>query len=300
MPTAPACRYGARVSTLSDEAEQALRLMVSQQSDPRTACAYLGTEAGGILAELEDLEVPWQETLQVGVRDGKVVAATLTDHDEEIGRSWIHGPWAADDEAWEEHADRLVDDAVAATPDGVDDHELCADPANVRLAELARRRGWRAGVVNLAYVTRSDEGWPDASPDARAATPDDLGAITTLHDEAFPGTYATARRLLDDADRTTIVLERDGEVMGYASAEVQADGAGYLDFIALAPAARGQGLAKALLAQIGREILARSSTATLSLTVREDNRSAVALYESFGFVRDAELVGYRSGTAPTA
>lgn len=284
------------MSTVTQQqSREALDLIVAQQAEPRTACAYLGTRADGIRAELEDLDVPWQEGLHVGLREGKVVAAVLADHDEEVGRSWIHGPWALDDEAWAEHAGALLDAAIAALPAGVEDHEVCGAPANVRLAELAGSRGWTAGVVNIAYVARSDEGWPAASPDARPATTDDLAAVEQIHDEAFPGTYATARRLLAEEDRTTIVLEREGRVVGYASAELQADGEGYLDFIALEPAARGQGLAKALLAQIGREILGSSPAATVNLTVREDNPAAVAMYESFGFVRDAELVGYRSG-----
>lgn len=282
------------MSTQEEQQQQALELIIAQQADPRTACAYLGTEADGIRAELEDLDVPWQDTLKVGLRDGRVVTAVLTEHDEETGRSWIHGPWAADERAWREDAEVLLELAVASTPDGVDDHEVCGSPANVRLADLAGRLGWKAGVVNIAYVARSVQGWPESSPDVRAATLGDLDAIGAIHDEAFPGTYATARQLLADEDRTTLVLEREGQVVGYASAELQADGEGYLDFIALLPRVRGQGLAKALLAQVGRETLGRSPAGTVNLTVREDNPAAVAMYESLGFVRDAELVGYRS------
>lgn len=278
--------------------DQALALIVARQADPATACAYLGTEAEGVRAELDDLDVPWRESLRVGLRDGRVVAAVLVDHDEETGRSWVHGPWAADEQAWDEHAEALLDAAVAQTPEGVDDHEVCAAPAHTLLAALAADRGWHRGVVNIAYVARSDAGWPQPSSGTgattRTTTVEDLPALAELHDHAFPGTYATARQLLDDEDRTTVVLERDGAVVGYASAEVQADGEGYLDFIAVAEAVRGQGLARTLLARIGREVLQASPRGSVNLTVREDNLPAVALYESFGFVRDAELVGYRS------
>lgn len=278
-----------------DQVQEAFEMILAQQGDPATACAYLGTEREGVRAELEDLEVPWRDSLRVGVDEGRVVAAVLVDHDEETARSWIHGPWATDDRAWSRWADTLLDAAVAQTPDGVEDHEVCAAPVNTRLAALATARGWRPGEVNIAFVARSDAGWPAPSPDARPATPADLGPLRVLHDEAFPGTYATARQLLSDEDRSTMVLEQDGEVVGYASAEVKADGEGYLDFIALAAVARGRGLGRVLLAQIGREVLGRSGTATLNLTVRQSNTPAIALYESLGFVRDAELVGYRSG-----
>lgn len=277
-----------------DQGEQALDLILARQADHTTACAYLGTDPEGVRAELDDLDVPWRESLRVALRDGQVVAAVLVEHDEETGRSWVHGPWAADDRAWDEHAGALLDAAIAQTPETVDDHEVSAAPAHQQLAALAQARGWHRSQVNIAYVARSDAGWPEPSPHARPAAPQDLPALAVIHEEAFPGTYATARQLVEDEGRTTVVLEQDGEVVGYASAEVQADGEGYLDFIALAPQARGQGLAGALLARIGRDVLAASAAASVNLTVTQDNRPAVRLYEAFGFVRDAELVGYRS------
>ena len=83
--------------------------------------------------------------------------------------------------------------------------------------------------------------------------------------------------------------------LGYASAEIQADGDGYLDFIALAAGVRGRGLGAGLLSAIGRAVLALSPNGCVNLTVKASNAPAVALYERFGFVREAELVGYRSG-----
>ncbi|WP_181009823.1 GNAT family N-acetyltransferase [Ornithinimicrobium sufpigmenti] len=274
--------------------EQAFQLVLGQQGDPSTACAYLGTTADGLRAELDDLDVPWPESLRVGVEDDRVVAAVLVEHDEETGRSWVHGPWTADDAAWSRWADVLLDAALAQTPDGVDDHELCAAPANRRVAALAASRGWPAGDVNIVYVARSGDGWPASHEAVRSAIPEDLAELTRLHDDAFPGTYATARQLLTDPDRTTLVLDRDEAVLGYASAEVQPDGAGYLDFVAIAATSRGRGLGRALVADIARQVLARPGVDAVRLTVEGSNTPAVALYESLGFVREAELVGYRS------
>lgn len=278
-----------------DQVETALDLITAAQADPRTACAYLGQERDGIRAELEDLTPPWSETVRVALRGEEVVGVVAVDWDEETGRSWVQGPWGVDDEAWREWARPLLDAAVAQVPARIDDHELSADPAHEGMAALADELGWRRSEVNIAYEARSDEGWPPASTDARRATAADVADLTALHDEAFPGTYATGRQLVEDEDRTTLVLDGpDGELLGYASAQVQADGGGYLDFLAIAPAARRQGLSKVLLASAGRAVLAASGDGTVSLTVKEDNAAAIALYESFGFTRDGALVGYRS------
>ena len=278
--------------------DAALELIVAAQRSPATACAYLGTEAEGVRAELDDLDTPWRETLRVAVDDtGRVVGAVLLDVDpEETMRSWIHGPWTRDEQAWSEHAAALVRAALEQLPPGVEQHELSAAPAHTGMARLAAELGWHATGVSIAYQATSatTRRWPADAPGVRVAAPADLPAVAALHDAAFPGTYATARQLLADEARSTLVLEHDGELAGYASGEIQADGAGYLDFLALAPDHRGRGLAPGLLAAISRELLGRSGQGTVNLVVDEANAPAVALYEGFGYVRDAELVGYRS------
>jgi ribosomal protein S18 acetylase RimI-like enzyme len=302
------------------QTEEAFELILAAQAAPTTACSYLGTTRDGVRAELEDLDVPWRETLRVAVDDeGSLLGAVLVDWDEETARSWIHGPWTRDEAAWTRAAPALLDAAVALTPDPVEDHEVSAAPAHTRLADLAAARGWLASEVNIAYVARSSDGWPTPSSGVRRAVEADLEAVAEIHDAAFPGTYATARRLLADAERVTLVLEdpqrrhldgtpdsstsdrstsdsstSDNTVVGYASAEIHADGDGYLDFIALAPVARGRGLAAGLLSAIGREVLRLSPDGGVNLTVVESNAPAVALYERFGFEREAELVGYRT------
>ena len=276
--------------------EVALDVVTAAQQDPATACAYVGDERAGIAAELEDLSPPWGSTARVAVVDGRVVGVVAVDWDEETARSWVQGPWAVDDAAWVASARALLDAALAQVPAPIDDHEISADPLHARMAALAEELGWHRSEVNIVYEAKSDEGWPAVADDqVRRATADDTAALEALHTSAFPGTYATARQLVEDDERVTLVLDGvEGDLLGYASAEVQADGGGYLDFIAVAPAARGRGLSKVLLAAIGRAVLAAASDGTVSLTVKEDNAPAIALYESFGFTRAAELVGYRS------
>lgn len=292
MPTLGA--MGITVAT-PDQVAQALALIVARQGDPGTACSYLGTEPEGIRAELEDLDQPWTQALRVVTDAGTVTGAVVVEHDEEeTGRSWIQGPWTTDGRTWERHAADLVRAAVRLTPAGVRHHELCASPRHRAMAALAEQLGWRATDVSIAYVARSTEGWPAAPGHVRPAGAQDLEALRALHEASFPDTYATARALLEDAARTTVVSVHEGSVQGYASGEVQPDGAGYLDYLAVAPERRGRGVAGGLLAAVGSDLLDRSPQGDVNLTVVESNAPAIALYERFGFVRDAELVGYRS------
>ena len=79
---------------------------------------------------------------------------------------------------------------------------------------------------------------------------------------------------------TLLALGEDGAVLGYAVLSTVLD-EGNLDNIAVAPEARRQGVADALLSALtgfGREHLS-----TLMLEVRASNAPAIALYEKHGF-----------------
>lgn len=288
-----------RPLTPADE-DAALTLIVAQQSDPTRACPYVGTDRDGILAELDALEVPWRDNALVAEQDGRLIGVTVTDYDDELGRSWIHGPWVDGD--WLATARPLLEAAIEATPDEVTQHEISSDPAHLEMAELAAERGWRRSVVNLIYVlAEADaEDWPAPDQRVRLPEPSDQAAVEPLHDREFPNTYAPMGRLLADAaDGTAIVrvIEDEGTVRGYAAGQVQGDGSGYLDFIAVDPEARGRGLGAGLLIAIGRAIIDASGKRDVNLTVQEHRSGAIALYERLGYRREGALVGYSSPPA---
>ncbi|MGI8946439.1 MAG: GNAT family N-acetyltransferase [Ornithinimicrobium sp.] len=289
----------------AEEATAALELIVRRQAEASTACSYIGTERTALLAELEDLSPPWRETLRVAIQDGEVVGAVCVDHDMETERSWIHGPWTTDASTWQRCARALVEAAIEQTPEEIGDHEVAGSPAHTGLAGLGEILGWSRSETNIAYAARSAEGWPEVSAPVRPAVPADVPAMAVLHDEAFPRASATASQMVLESDRTSVVLDDAGSgeagpstpgagLLGYASGQVLADGTAYLDFVAVAAPARGQGLAAQLLAVVGRDLLGRAPEGGVSLSVKEGNAPAIALYERFGFAREAELVGYRS------
>lgn len=145
--------------------------------------------------------------------------------------------------------------------------------------------------------------WPDQVGDdrVRAATSEDLESLRKLHDAAFPGTHTSADVLVSDAAqgaRPVLVAVLSRRVVGYAAGQIQPDGQGYVDYLAVAEEARRQGIGRALLVYLVRGILARSSTARVSLTVEDHRAPARRLYEALGFTSDGSIVGYR--TPPVA
>lgn len=279
-----------------DEHEAVLDLIAAEQSDLARACCYVGTERAGIAAELDDLDVDWRDTLLVAETEGRVTGAVLADYDTDLGRSWIHGPWVPG--AWAGPARALVEAMVAALPQGITDHEISADVAHTAMAALAADLGWPASEPNHVYVADAGiaSAWPADDPRVREPRADDLPDLQPLHDQEFPATYYPARRLLEGAasGEFLVGVADDGEFLGYAAGRIQADGEGYLDFVAVPDAARGRGAGRALVVTVGRRIIAASPRGTLNLTVQDHRVPAQRLYEALGFRREASIVGYRT------
>ena len=118
-----------------------------------------------------------------------------------------------------------------------------------------------------------------------------LDALVELEHQCFSIRWTRAQldAELPDAHHEFLVAEAGEDVLGYVGMMHVLD-EGYISNVAVAPAQRRQGIARALIAAL----LARAEALQLSfvtLEVRESNAPAIALYEGFGF----RPVGRRKG-----
>ena len=285
----------------ADALDEVLDLVATEQAERSRGTTMLGDERVGIAAELDDLEPAWASTVRVAREDGRAVAASLVEWNEENARAWVFGPWVAgDDDAWARWARPLVDVALAQLPAGIDRVEMAGDVTNVRMAALAEELGWPAGQVNHVYAASATAAarWPDPVLTIRPATAADRETIRPVHDQEFPATYAPVERLLPDQPdgKFHVVVAEDpdqpGRFLGYAAGRVQPDGDGYLDYLAVPDAARGHGAGRDLLVAIGRYLVDAAPHHDVNLTVQDHRTPARRLYESLGFTLQLAIVGY--------
>ncbi|GAA3202004.1 ribosomal protein S18-alanine N-acetyltransferase [Actinocorallia longicatena] len=128
----------------------------------------------------------------------------------------------------------------------------------------------------------------------RQMTEGDVKAALVIEHELFGDETWTENMLLGelaDQPRTRhyVVLEEDGEIIGYAGLSA-AGGEADVQTIGVRTAHQGRGLGKALLTELLEEAERRGCTAVF-LEVRADNTTAQGLYERFGF----ERIGLRRG-----
>src|ERR1700683_2667931 len=137
--------------------------------------------------------------------------------------------------------------------------------------------------------------WRQSSINIRAARPRDLDAIARLENESFETDRVSRRSLrefLRTAHRPVIAAIIDDELAGYALVSLRPTSRA-VRIYSLAVDARfaRRGVGRALVA--GCEAYARRHRrALLTLEVRYDNASAIALYESSGFRQFGEHAHY--------
>ncbi len=121
-----------------------------------------------------------------------------------------------------------------------------------------------------------------------------IPAIAAIEQACFavPWSEAALAEELDNPPARFLVAVEEDAVLGYVGCHRVLD-EGFIANVAVAPAARRQGVARALLdalAAYGRE----QQLYRLTLEVRASNAAAIALYEGAGYVKDGVRPGFYS------
>ncbi len=127
---------------------------------------------------------------------------------------------------------------------------------------------------------------------AGPADADDLARVAAA---AFddPWSLERFRTELQRSGTRALAARVDGRTVGYALAWRVLDTA-ELQSLAVEPACRRRGIARALLAEF-IDALQKEGASRLMLEVRESNCAALSLYESFAMRREGRRPGYYAG-----
>lgn len=259
----------------------------NRRADGRVRCLHAeqGNSAEDQADELRAL--PAGEACFVAAHDRELLRGIAgAEVDTGLRRAWVRGPLTS-----------RVDDAplraalLAALHDTLP--QVQRFDAFPQIDEAALRASLRGAgyrdqvqhhVMNLSARSQVPA-WPAAVHDA---SPAEAAQAGLLHELLFPATYLSPAAMLAslDAEHRLLVVGRpaSGELGGYLYVQHQPiEGEAYVDFVGVAPAARGTGLGRALLDAAIHWALAQRRLSGVSLTVRQDRPSALGLYRSAGF-----------------
>lgn len=221
------------------------------------------------------------------LKEGGVLLAVVgCEIDLALQRAWLRGPLWSDGRAAEvllRTVGPTLETALPAVRLFDAFPELGSEPLNAWLGSA----GYEALQVHT--LLRAPIGAP-ASLDvagARRATPSDVAGALALHQTLFPSAYITETdfaRALGESDCALFVASvNNEEPSGYLFVQdAPIDYEVYIDYLGVDTQQRRGGLGRALLGAAARWGIDRGR-AHVALTVREDRRSAHALYRQSGF-----------------
>ena len=280
-----------------DRIEELVQFATRLNSDGAHHIGFFGEGEADVRASLAECVIPTSEGFFLAYEGDSLVGAFGVDADLEVDRAWLFGP-LVEHEDWHTLADELYAHALILIPAGIHSYDLFCDEQNTRLAEFAARHGFPLHSENAVMTVTRGDYKPHDSRGTRIIPFEEqfFEAFETLHDAVFPGTYFTARQIVDKLNETHQLLLAVGgdRLLGYHFGKIDpAAQSGYVDFIGTDESARGRGIGADLLTAGLDWMFSAPSTQKVSLTVNANNQIARSLYEKVGFITERVMCGYR-------
>ncbi|WP_277584397.1 GNAT family N-acetyltransferase [Psychrobacillus antarcticus] len=121
-------------------------------------------------------------------------------------------------------------------------------------------------------------------------------SFSALHSLAFPNTYYSSDQILSrmSEDNRLLIIHYNYEIKGYVYVEANPlHGEGTIEYIAVSPVFRGQGIATKLMKAALHHLFSYEGMAEIKLSVEANNNAAIALYTASGFQVKHKLIAYK-------
>lgn len=285
------------ITPCKDRIEELVQFVTRLNSDGPHHIGFFGDGEEDVRASLAECVVPIDEGFLLAYEDEALVGVFGVDADLEVDRAWLYGP-LVEHADWHTLADELYRQALTLIPAGIHSFDLFSDIQNTRLDEFAARHGFPQHSEDAVMTLMRGNYKPHANRGTKVIPYEEsfFADFEHLHNAVFPGTYFTARQIVDRINEThQLLLAVDGDrLLGYHFGKIDpAAESGYVDFIGTDESARGRGIGADLLTTGLDWMFSAPSTQKVSLTVNADNQIARGLYAKFGFVTERVLRGYR-------
>lgn len=277
--------------------EELVQFVARLNSDGAHHIGFFGEGEEDVRTSLEECSIPTDEGFLLAYEGDTLVGVFGVDTDLEVDRAWLFGP-LVEHKDWHTLADALYAHVLKLIPAGIHSYDLFCDEQNARLAEFAARHGFPLQSENAVMTVTRNDYKPHASKGTRIIPFEGqfFEAFETLHTAVFPGTYFTARQIVDKVNETyQLLLAVDGDrLLGYHFGKIDpAAKSGYVDFIGTDESARGRGIGADLLTAGLDWMFSAPTTKKVTLTVNANNQIARGLYEKVGFITERVMRGYR-------
>jgi ribosomal protein S18 acetylase RimI-like enzyme len=279
-------------TALREDLDGLAHLIERESARPERHCIHsdFGSRAA-TLRDMLDLAARGELVFMLAAdASAQLVGALGCEMDVAIGRGWLRGPFVATDDAatWEALASALLAALLPRLPPAVRCLDSFLNVANERGTAFYLQHGFQRMREVHVYVTDRDAARPTPTIWAPILQPAQRAQVAGLQTLLFPRAYLTGEMLVEPAADRGVFVVADGEtVLGYVCAKAASledpHPEGTVEFLGVAPEARGRGLGERLLLTALHWLFDERGQAAVNLTVNDELTNARALYAKAGF-----------------
>lgn len=274
------------------EIKELAKFLAQQNNEKASHIGYCGRKEAEIYQTLQEDFVDGQEvSFFVAKEAQQIVAAIGLDIDGNQAEVW--GPFNRMADISLQWA--IWDQLISAYPQ-IEIFEFFINTENIMQQAFVEELGAKKTGEHLILEIQAAQFQPVTEKTGRNYEASDFNAFNELHSETFPNTYYDAQTIVERISencKVTLVKTPENELQGYAYYEFDSSvGEANLEFIAIAPSARNQGVGTRLLKEVLAEIFAQPNIHEIILCVDNQNQRANHVYVKAGFERKEVLWSY--------
>lgn len=272
--------------------------LVEMGQEPQRQCLHTwsGESADELCAALLDYFDDNELCYVYAWQDGQITGAMGAEYDEELGRAWLHGPHALNDE-WEFIAGKLYLKLLAELPPVIKQLDAYLNLENKRAQNFYIGHGFSAhDSLNYDFWLLPEDRICAGETDCTMLTGEQGASFIELYNQTFPNAYYSGERIIQmigDSHQVMVIAEGNN-VLGFVITSALGEGSpGEIQFLSVREGYRHKRYGRRLLLAGIDWLFNEMKAPRIFLNVSEDLIYARALYESVGFKLSYTGVGLR-------
>ncbi|QKS69903.1 GNAT family N-acetyltransferase [Paenalkalicoccus suaedae] len=275
-------------------ADELAQFLARMNNDLQMHIGFCGENPDEIYDQLTNdfSDLPWQTSFVVAYEDDRIVAAIGLDVDLERGYADVWGPFT---ETKDMTLSKKIWEELTSGLDKVKKYSFFVNEENAFAQRFAEEVGGAYKGMDYVLLLHKEDDIRAEADEVAAFNTAFAEDFTSVHTDAFPDTYYNAETILSRLNETNQLhmLVRDDALAGYVYAEANPEhGEGTIEYIAVSPDSRKQGIGKQLLAKGCQALFSHEGVSETSICVGTDNKAAISLYQAVGFKVKYKLKSY--------
>jgi len=245
-------------------------------------------------SDFSDIEI--EKSFVVAYDKDKIVAALGFDIDEESKSAEVWGPFVKNVEDGLQIANELWQTLKTTIPLKLDEYLFFVNEKNIFARQFSKNKNGLESGLHLILSAKRDSQIEDQAIHIQNYSSSSFQSFSALHTLAFPNTYYSSEQILSriSEDNRLLVIQHNNEIKGYVYVEANPlNGEGAIEYIAVSPNFRGQGIAKKLMKAALHHLFSYEGMEEITLSVGANNKTAIGLYMTSGFQVKHTLVAYK-------